>query len=184
MPFEFKRLTIPGLVSVRPRVFGDPRGYFLETYKQSEFSANGIDEVFVQDNLSSSSLHVLRGLHYQLPPSAQGKLVSVVKGRAWDVAVDIRKHSPHFLQWEGVELSEENRLMFYIPPGFAHGFLALSGEVYFSYKCTAEYDCESERGIRWDDPQINIGWPVDNPLVSDRDRGLPLLKDAEIFNDL
>jgi dTDP-4-dehydrorhamnose 3,5-epimerase len=184
MPFEFEKLEIPGLVLIRPRVFEDPRGYFQETYKQSDFSANGIDQVFVQDNLSSSTRDVLRGLHYQLPPSAQGKLVSVVRGKAWDVAVDIRKHSPHYMQWEGVELSEENRLMFYIPPGFAHGFVALSEVVHFSYKCTAEFDPGSERGIRWDDPRLNIRWPVANPLVSDRDRELPLLRGAEIFNDL
>ena len=184
MPFAFEKLKIPGLVLIRPRVFDDPRGYFLETYKHSDFAANGIDQVFVQDNLSSSVKNVLRGLHYQLPPSAQGKLVSVARGKAWDVAVDIRRNSPHYMQWEGVELSEENRLMFYIPPGFAHGFVALSEEVNFSYKCTSEYNRESERGIRWDDPRLNIRWPIDTPVVSDRDRELPYLKDTEIFSDL
>lgn len=184
MPFEFEPLKIPGLVIVRPRVFGDPRGYFLETYKRSDFEAYGIDAHFPQDNLSSSTRGVVRGLHYQLPPAAQGKLVSVVKGRVWDVAVDIRKNSPHFLEWVAVELSVEDHAMFYVPPGFAHGFTALSEEVHFLYKCTAEYSPEQERGIRWDDPQINIKWPVDTPIVSDRDRQLPLLKNAEIFKDL
>ncbi len=183
MPFEFEPLKIPGLVVIRPRVFGDPRGYFLETYKRSDFEAHGITGHFVQDNFSSSARGVVRGLHYQLPPAAQGKLVSVVRGRVWDVAVDIRKNSPHFLQWEAVELRAGDHRMFYIPPGFAHGFVALDEEVHFLYKCTAEYDSDLERGIRWDDPQIGVQWPVESPTVSDRDRQLPSLKDADIFEN-
>jgi dTDP-4-dehydrorhamnose 3,5-epimerase len=182
MPFEFESLEIPGLVVIRPRVFGDARGFFLETFKRSDFADNGIDCEFVQDNLSFSTRNVIRGLHYQLPPAAQGKLVSVIKGRAWDVAVDIRKGSPHFLKWLPVELSEENHTMLFIPPGFAHGFVALTDDVHFLYKCTFEYAQDLERGIRWNDPDINIKWPIENPIVSDRDANLPLLKDAEIFN--
>lgn len=181
MPFEFEPLGIPGLIVIRPKVFGDARGFFLETFKRSDFADNGIDCEFVQDNLSFSSRDVIRGLHYQLPPAAQGKLVSVIKGKAWDVAVDIRKGSPHFLKWHGVELSEENHTMLFIPPGFAHGFVALSDEVHFLYKCTSEFAPSLERGIRWNDPDINIKWPIENPIVSDRDAKLPLLKDAEIF---
>jgi len=180
MPFEFKPMEIPGLVQIRPRVFRDSRGCFFETYKKSEFVDNGIDYDFVQDNYSFSTRNVLRGLHYQLPPAAQGKLVSVVKGRAWDVAVDIRRDSSHYLEWKAVELSEENRTMLFIPPGFAHGFVALTDEVHFFYKCTSQYAQELERGIRWNDPDIAIQWPVENPLVSERDAKLPLLKDAEI----
>ncbi len=181
MPFEFEPLEIPGLIVIRPKVFKDPRGFFLETFKRSDFADNGIKGEFVQDNLSFSTRDVIRGLHYQLPPEAQGKLVSVIKGRAWDVAVDIRKGSPYFLKWHPVELSEENHTMLFIPPGFAHGFVALSDEVHFLYKCTFEYAQDLERGIRWDDPDINIEWPIENPIVSDRDANLPLLKDAEIF---
>lgn len=183
MPFEFERLKIPGLVVIRPRVFPDPRGYFLETYKRSDFKTFGIDVSFLQDNFSTSTGGVIRGLHYQLPPAAQGKLVTVVSGKVWDVAVDIRKDSPHFLQWEAVELSAEDHAMFYIPPGFAHGFAALSDEVHFLYKCTAEYNRDLERGIRWDDPQIGIKWPVESPTVSDRDRELPPLKEADLFEE-
>lgn len=180
MPFEFKPMEIPGLVQIRPRVFGDARGYFFETYKKSDFVDNGIDYDFVQDNYSFSTRNVLRGLHFQLPPAAQGKLVSVVKGRAWDVAVDIRRESSHYLEWEALELSEENHIMLFIPPGFAHGFVALSDEVHFLYKCTSRYARELERGIRWNDPDIAIKWPGEYPVVSERDAKLPLLKDAEI----
>lgn len=181
MPFEFEPLEIPGLIVIRPKVFKDPRGFFLETFKRSDFADNGINVEFVQDNLSFSTRNVIRGLHYQLPPKAQGKLVSVIKGRAWDVAVDIRKGSSYFLKWQSVELSEENHTMLFIPPGFAHGFVTLSDDVHFLYKCTSEYAQDLERGIRWDEPDINIEWPIENPIVSDRDANLPLLKDAEIF---
>ena len=178
MPFEFKQMKLPGLVLIQPRVFGDSRGYFLETYKRSDFTSNGIDLDFVQDNHSFSTRNVIRGLHYQAPPAGQGKLVSVIKGSVWDVAVDIRQDSPHYLQWEAVELTENNHAMLFIPPGFAHGFIALSDKVHFLYKCTAEYAPKCEQGIRWDDPQINIEWPVENPVVSERDAKLPTLEEA------
>ncbi len=182
MPFEFKQLEIPGPVLIEPGIFLDGRGYFLETYKKSDFVANGIDYEFVQDNHSFSKQGVVRGLHFQLPPVAQGKLVKVVGGKAWDVAVDIRKSSPNYLKWVGVELSDQNHNLFFIPPGFAHGFVVLSEEIHFLYKCTTQYSPEHERGISWDDPQINIQWPVEDPTVSERDKQLPLLKDAETFD--
>lgn len=175
MPFEFKPMRIPGLIQIQPRIFGDPRGYFFETYKKSDFADNGINCDFVQDNLSFSKQNVLRGLHYQLPPAAQGKLVTVIKGNVWDVAVDIRQESPNYLKWEAIELNGENHTMVFIPSGFAHGFVALSDEVYFSYKCTSQYVPELERGIRWNDPDIGIKWPVENPFVSEKDSKLPFI---------
>ena len=181
MPFEFKKLTIPDLILIEPKVFHDERGFFLEAYKSSDFRRNGIDVDFVQDNLAKSDKGVLRGLHYQLPPMAQGKLVSVIKGKVWDVAVDIRKSSPTFLQWEGVELSEENLRIFYVPPGFAHGYVTLAENTLFSYKCTAEYSPDHERGIIWNDREIGIQWPYDNPLVSERDQGLGPLSETQVF---
>jgi dTDP-4-dehydrorhamnose 3,5-epimerase len=181
MPFMFTPLDIPDLILVVPRVFPDDRGSFYETFKRSDFEAHGITDNFVQDNHSVSKGGVLRGLHYQLPPMAQGKLVRVTRGRAWDVAVDIRRNSPYFMKWSSVELSEENRQMLYIPAGFAHGFVALTDNVHLLYKCTAEYSARHERGIRWDDPELDISWPVEVPLVSERDEELPLLEKAELF---
>jgi len=176
--FSFERLRIDGLILVKPRVFPDERGFFLETYKKSEFSANGIEAAFVQDNHSLSAKGILRGLHYQMPPYTQGKLVSVIGGRIWDVAVDMRRGSPTFGQWEGVELSDENKCLFWIPPGFAHGFVTLSETVHLLYKCTAEYDKTSERGMRWDDPDIAVAWPLRDVSVSARDAALPAFRDA------
>ena len=181
MPFIFEQVGIPGLVVVRPRVFPDGRGSFLESYKASEFERGGIRERFVQDNHSISSRGVLRGLHYQLPPDAQGKLVRVLEGRVWDVAVDVRPGSPAFRRWYGIELSEEDHAMFYMPPGFAHGFVALTERAQLFYKCTSEYQKESEAGIRWDDPSIGIKWPLSEVTVSERDRRLPQLADARLF---
>lgn len=181
MPFQFNPLKIKDLLLIKPSVFGDKRGFFIESYKKSDFIRNGITEAFVQDNHSFSQKNVLRGLHYQLPPSTQGKLLRVVKGAVWDVAVDIRKASPTFLHWEAVELSDENNHMLYIPPGFAHGFVTLSDEVHLFYKCTAEYDPQRDRGVIWNDPEIAVNWPVENPLVSDKDKSLPLLRDAELL---
>lgn len=181
MPFNFKKLDLPGLVLVEPRVFHDSRGFFLETYKESEFAAQGISERFVQDNHSLSKQGVLRGLHFQHDPKAQGKLVSVVKGSVWDVAVDIRKNSPTYMKWCSVELSEENKKMLYIPPGFAHGFAALSDDVHLVYKCTAEYDANCDAGIRWNDTDIAVDWPISEPMVSDKDRELPFLKDIKLL---
>ncbi len=178
MPSTFKRLEIDGLILVEPRSFHDERGFFLESFKESEFAAAGITERFVQDNHSLSVKNVIRGLHYQKEPRAQGKLVRVIKGRVWDVAVDIRPGSASYGKWLGVELSEENHLMLYIPSGFAHGFASLSNEVHLLYKCTREYDPALDAGIRWDDPDLAIQWPVGNPLLSPKDRTLPLLKDV------
>lgn len=180
MPFTFESTSIPGVIIVTPRLFGDERGFFMETYKASEFKSNGIDVDFVQDNHSFSSKGVLRGLHFQRGPMAQGKLIRVMQGRVWDVAVDIRPDSPARLQWTGVELSDENNRMVYIPPGFAHGFLVLSDTAHFMYKTTAEYSPEHDGGIRWDDPDIGVEWPVTNPQVSEKDRSLPYLKDSTL----
>ena len=177
MPFTFTDGEISGLIIVEPRVFPDDRGFFFESYKQSDFVESGITGPFVQDNHSRSSKGVLRGLHFQHAPHAQGKLVRVTRGRLWDVAVDIRKGSPTFGKWQAVELTEENRLMFYIAPGFAHGFVALEDGTELQYKCTAEYNSRADAGIRWDDPDIGIDWPITDVLVSPKDAKLPFLKD-------
>lgn len=181
MPFTFIKCEIPGPVIVEPRVFGDDRGFFLESYKKSDFVKNGIDVEFLQDNHSLSSKGVLRGLHYQKPPFAQAKLVRVISGAVWDVAVDIRKKSPTYKKWIAVELSGENKKMFFIPEGFAHGFVAITDDVQLMYKCSNEYSPQHDAGIIWNDPEIAIQWPVDNPVLSDKDIILPFLKDAEVF---
>ncbi|HNX57712.1 MAG TPA: dTDP-4-dehydrorhamnose 3,5-epimerase [Spirochaetota bacterium] len=174
MPFTFKETPLQGLMIAEARRFPDDRGFFMETYKHSDFAAHGIDQNFVQDNHSLSSRGVLRGLHFQKGAYAQGKLVRVISGRVWDVAVDIRRESPTFLKWFGIEISADNCLMFYLPPGFAHGFVTLEDNTQFLYKCTAEYHKASEAGIRWDDPAIGIDWPLkDGILVSDKDAILP-----------
>lgn len=180
MPFEFIPLEIPGPLVVESRVFGDARGSFTEVYKYSEFAHAGIAEHFVQDNYSRSSRGVLRGLHYQKDPFAQGKLVRCLKGRVFDVVVDIREGSPYFGKWVGIELSEDNGLMFFVPRGFAHGFVVLSDMADFLYKCTAEYSPENDRGLLWNDPSIGIDWPVTEPVLSNKDRALPLLRNADI----
>jgi len=177
MPFSFKRLAIPDVVLIEPRVFPDERGFFMETYKYSDFAAFGIKEQFVQDNHSRSKRGVLRGLHYQKPPKAQGKLVRVVVGEIFDVAVDIRKGSPWYGKWVGASLSAENKLMLYIPPGFAHGFCVLSEVAEVVYKATEEYSPEHDAGILWSDPEIGIQWPVKDPIVSLKDSRLPLLRE-------
>ena len=173
MPFHFEHLDIPGLILVEPRVFEDERGVFLETYKESDFRAAGIAERFVQDNVSVSSRGVVRGLHMQVAPSAQGKLVSVAAGSVFNVAVDVRPGSATYGQWEAVELTAGDHRALYIPPGFAHGFQALEDDTRLSYKCTAEYDRAAERGIRWDDGELAITWPLSEVLVSEKDRELP-----------
>lgn len=177
MPFSFSTVTVPGLFVIEPRVIEDDRGFFFESYKESEFLAAGIDTRFVQDNRSLSRAGVVRGLHFQRMPFAQAKLVSVDRGRAWSVAVDIRPGSETFGRWHGVELSEENRLMFYLPVGFAHGFAALEDDTELSYKCGSEYEPGSESGIRWDDPDLGISWPLDDVTVSAKDARLPYLRD-------
>ena len=179
MPFDFRLLAIPGLVLIEPKTYGDDRGVFFEVYKHSDFVRSGIPDHFVQDNFSRSIRGVLRGLHYQLDPMAQGKLVRCVSGRIFDVAVDIRKGSPTFGRWEAQELSRENGLMLFIPAGFAHGFLTLSDTAEVLYKCTAEYSPAHDRGIIWNDPEVSIPWAVTDPLLSDKDKVHPRLRDAE-----
>jgi len=175
MPFTFTKLSIPDIVLVEPKVFPDDRGFFTESFKASDFEKAGLPARFVQDNFSVSRKNVLRGLHYQRAPRSQGKLVSVIKGNVWDVAVDIRRESATFRQWIAMELNDQNHFMLYIPPGFAHGFVALSDDVHLVYKCTNEYDPQAGTGIRWDDPELAIAWPVTHPIVSAKDQNLPLL---------
>ena len=177
MPCTFETVYIDGLVIVNPRAFSDERGYFLESFKASEFHSHGIPNTFVQDNHSRSSKGTLRALHYQLAPYCQGKLVRVARGSVWDVAVDLRKNSATYGKWYGLELNEENHTMFWVPEGFAHGFVALTDEVDFLYKTTNEYNKESERAIIWNDPTLNIQWPIDTPLLSEKDKSNPLLLD-------
>ena len=181
MPFLFTKLDIPDVILIKPPLYNDDRGFFTEIFKESVFKENGIHYNFVQDNYSQSKKGVIRALHYQLPPKAQGKLVRVLTGKILDVAVDVRRDSPTFLKSVTAELSSENNHMLFIPPGFAHGFVALSDDVRFLYKCTEEYSKEHERGIRSDDPDINIDWGVINPLISEKDQKLPYAKDAETF---
>ena len=158
MAFTFEKTRLPGVIVIQPQVFGDSRGYFMETFKKTDFAAAGIDKEFVQDNESSSSKGVLRGLHFQ-KDHTQGKLVRVTKGEVFDVAVDVRPGSETYGQWSGVILNSEKKNLFYIPEGFAHGFLVLSDMAEFVYKCTDVYDPSSEGGIPWNDPSINIDWP-------------------------
>lgn len=180
MPFEFEKTIIPEVVLIKPKVFNDDRGFFMESYKKSEFFANGINVDFCQDNHSKSSKGVLRGLHYQKAPKQQAKLVRCVKGKIFDVAVDIRKSSPTFSKWVGVELSEDNKFMLYIPEGFAHGFVVLSDSAELMYKTSCEYSKEHDCGIRWNDQNINIDWRIDfAPQLSEKDLNQPFLKDVE-----
>ena len=164
---------IAGLLILEPRVFGDARGFFMEMWNRQTYREAGLDYDFVQDNLSRSSRSTLRGLHFQ-NPNAQGKLLQVLEGEVFDVAVDIRRSSPSFGRWYGLVLSAENKRQFFVPPGFAHGFAVLSETALFHYKCTEFYSPRDEVAIRWDDPTIGIQWPVDKPLLSERDsRGRP-----------
>jgi dTDP-4-dehydrorhamnose 3,5-epimerase len=167
---------IPGVVLVEPPVFADERGYFTESWNHERYAAAGVPARFVQDNLSFSRRHVLRGLHFQ-NPRAQGKLVSVLQGAVFDVAVDLRQGSPTFGKWVGAELSEENRLQMYVPEGFAHGFVVTSDTALFSYKCTDVYVPACERSLRWDDPDVGVRWPVAAPVLSPKDAAAPLLRD-------
>lgn len=167
---------IAGLLIVEPRVFGDDRGFFLESWKRRDFAEIGIDVDFVQDNHSRSARGVLRGLHYQ-QPNPQGKLVRVTAGRVWDVAVDLRAGSPTYGKWAGVELSAANKRLFWVPPGFAHGFVSLEDNTDFMYKCTAYYDPTTEHAIVWNDPALGIEWPLEGiqPALSAKDQaGIPL----------
>jgi len=176
MPFTFTPLQIPDVILVEARAFPDARGFFVETYKRSDFVANGITETFVQDNHSRSSRGVLRGLHFQKDPHAQGKLVRAVRGVIFDVAVDIRPESPTFGRWVSEILTEENHRLLYIPPGFAHGFLVLSDIADVTYKVTAEYAPQADAGLIWNDPDVGIHWPLKNPLLSAKDAALPSLR--------
>ena len=178
MPFEFERQFIPDVILVKPKVFGDNRGFFMETYKKSEFAKNGIDVEFNQDNHSKSSAHVLRGLHYQAKPYGQAKLVRCVRGKIYDVAVDIRPNSKTFGQYVKVELSENNKNMLYIPEGFAHGFVVLSDEAELCYKASGEYNKEADRGVLWSDRDININWEINfEPILSEKDKVQPTLNE-------
>ncbi len=178
MPFRFEKGVLPGLLFIEPRVFDDPRGFFLELYKRTDFAREGVPE-FVQDNLSFSRARTLRGLHFQRPPHAQGKLVQALSGESYDVAVDLRPSSPAFGQWQATTLSRDNRRMVYIPEGCAHGFCVLSDTAEVSYKTTAEYDPASESGIAWNDEALAIDWPVPAPLLSARDEDWPRLAAAD-----
>ena len=180
---RFIKTKIPEVVIIEPKVFGDDRGYFMESFRKDLFEENIKKIDFIQDNESKSKKGVLRGLHYQLPPFAQSKLVRVIKGKVLDVAVDIRKNSPTFKKYVTIELSEENKRQLFIPRGFAHGFLVLSKEAIFTYKVDNYYAPKYDRGIRFDDLEIGIDWnfPKEKILVSDKDKNAPLLKEAEIF---
>lgn len=180
---NFKKTAIEGVYVIEPRVFNDARGYFFEAWKKEEFEKNIGPIEFVQDNESKSSYGVLRGLHYQKGAASQSKLVRVIKGKVLDVAVDIRKSSPTFGQHVMVELSDENKRQFFIPRGFAHGFLVLSDEAVFTYKVDNPYAPQAEAGICWNDPAIGIDWPIDpkDVLTSEKDMKQPFLKDAEVF---
>lgn len=172
------RGSLGEIIIIEPRVFGDERGHFLETFHRERYREVGIDADFVQHNRSRSRKGVLRGMHYQLG-RPQGKLVEVVRGEIFDVAVDVRRGSPTFGEWEGISLSEKNFRQLYIPPGFAHGFYVLSDTAVFSYLCTDYYAPEEERGIRWDDPDLDIEWPEGERIISPRDQSLPLMKDMQ-----
>ena len=166
---------LQGLLIIEPDVFGDNRGYFMESWNRQRYREAGLDFDFVQDNFSLSRRGTLRGLHFQ-NPFAQGKLVSVLQGEVFDVGVDIRRGSPTFGRWFGMTLSAENKRQFFLPPGFAHGFLVLSEMALFHYKCTDYYSPKAEQGFRWDDPEVGIKWPVENPILSQRDAAAPRLK--------
>ena len=180
MPFTFEKLEIPDVLLVKPRVFDDDRGFFMETYKSTDFSDRGIEGGFLQDNHSKSvSKGTLRGLHYQKNPRAQAKLVRVIKGSVLDVAVDIRKGSVSYGKWVGHILTDKNYQMLYIPEGFAHGFCTLEDNTEVMYKCSDVYSMEEERGIIWNDPEINVKWPVESPFLSEKDKKWPALSSLD-----
>ncbi|MBI4425198.1 MAG: dTDP-4-dehydrorhamnose 3,5-epimerase [Elusimicrobia bacterium] len=179
MEFKFNRLAIPDVIEIEHGAIGDARGFFAETYRENALAEGGIKDRFLQESHSRSAAGILRGLHYQLDPRAQGKLVRCSRGRIWDVAVDIRAGSPYYKRWVAVELSDENRKMLWVPPGFAHGFFALT-DCDMIYKQTDYWAPELDRGIRWDDPELAIAWPGGQPSLSPRDQKHPFLKDAEI----
>ena len=177
MPFEFEKLGIDGVILVKPKVIGDNRGFFMESYKKSEFVKNGIDVEFVQDNHSKSAKGVLRGLHYQAKPKSQAKLIRCSKGKIYDVVVDLRKDSKTFAKWLRVELSDENNYMLFIPEGFAHGFVVISDEAELLYKTNTEFAPELDRGVLWCDEDINVDWDLGDiePILSEKDKVQPKL---------
>ena len=179
MPFEFTRAAIPDVVVIRPRLLRDGRGFFMEFYKRSDFAAHGIGEIFVQSNHSRSVAGILRGLHYQMHPKAQGKLVRTLFGEVFDVAVDLRRGSPTYGRWVGLTLSAGDATMIYIPAGFAHGFCVVSEAAEVMYMTTEEYSQAEEAGVIWNDPELAIAWPVTEPTLSERDGNWPRLRDAQ-----
>ena len=179
MPFTFKRLSIPDVILVEPQSFSDDRGFFFESFKESDFFSNGIDKNFVQDNFSHSVNGVIRGLHFQKAPKAQAKLVTVLKGKIFDVAVDIRKNSPTYGKWVSEILSDDTHNVLYVPEGFAHGFCVISDEADVHYKVSNEYSQEHERSIIWNDPKLNIEWPIKKPIISNKDNKLSLLENLD-----
>jgi len=179
MPFRFNPTDISGVIVIDPPVFPDDRGFFMESYKRSEFAAGGINETFVQCNQSKSARGILRGLHYQKNPKAQAKLVRALSGEIYDVAVDLRKGSSTYGKWTTVILSAENKKMLFVPVGFAHGLCVTSADAEMLYMTTQEYAPDLEAGVLWDDPDLAIEWPVANPVLSARDRAWPRLRDAD-----
>jgi dTDP-4-dehydrorhamnose 3,5-epimerase len=179
MPFQFTRTAIADVIVIDPQVIPDQRGFFMETYKHSEFAAAGITDVFVQCNHSKSAKGILRGLHYQKQPKAQGKLIRALSGEIYDAAVDIRKGSPTFGEWVAVALSAKSKRMLYVPAGFAHGFCVLSEDAEIEYLTTEEYAPDFESGVIWNDPDLAINWPVAEPMLSRRDRAWPRLRDTD-----
>ena len=181
MPFKFRRLAVKDVLLLEPDIFRDERGFFMETFRRLDFDREGIEFSPVQENHSKSKEGVLRGLHYQANPFAQGKLVRVIRGKVFDVAVDMRKGSDTFAKWVGVELSEQDRLMLLIPRGFAHGFVALEEDTEVTYLADNDYSKPHERGVVWDDPRIGIKWPVVQPVLSEKDMHWPTLEEAQVF---
>jgi len=179
MPFTFKRLSIPDVILVEPQAFSDGRGFFFESFKESDFFTNGIDKKFVQDNFSHSVNGVIRGLHFQKAPKAQAKLVIALKGKIFDVAVDIRKNSPTYGKWVSEILSDNTHNLLYVPEGFAHGFCVISNEADVLYKVSNEYSQEHERSIIWNDPKLDIQWPIKKPIISNKDNKLSLLENLD-----
>ena len=178
MNFIFKKLSIPEVILIEPKIFSDERGFFFENFKEVDFFSNGITKL-IQDNISHSTYGVIRGLHYQKNPKSQAKLVTTINGKIFDVAVDIRKNSPTYGKWVGEILSNENHRSLYIPEGFAHGFSVLSEEADVFYKVNKEYSQETEAGIIWNDPTMNIPWSIKQPIISEKDNSLPLLKNID-----
>ena len=181
MSFTFKKLSIPDVVLIEPKSYSDDRGFFLESFKISEFTENGINTKFVQDNISHSVSNVVRGLHFQKNPKAQTKLVTAVKGEIFDVAVDIRKNSPTYGKWVSEILSEDNHNLLYVPEGFAHGFCVTSEQADVMYKVSSEYSPDHERGIIWNDPKLNIEWNIAKPIISNSDSQLPPFENLDDY---